>query len=99
MVLSSARKTWPAGFFPDVYVIPAVRDLTQDTVVKTTTLFGRILNRAITEMAETDAEFRKLRADLGGLVQRLNRGESEDRRPAALIAAEAAILNALRGWT
>jgi len=91
-------KNVASGVLPDVYVIPAVRDLTQDTVVKTTTLFGRILNRAITEMAETDAEFRKLRADLGGLVQRLNRGESEDRRPAALIAAEAAILNALRGW-
>lgn len=82
----------------DAYLIPAVRDLSQDTAVKTTTLFGRILNRAIAEMTETDEEFRRLRGELSVLVNRLNGQDGEDRRPSQLVAVETAILNELRGW-
>jgi CRISPR-associated exonuclease Cas4 len=37
-----------------LYLIPAVRDLTEEIKIKTTTAFGRLLNRAVREMAETE---------------------------------------------
>lgn len=92
------RETVASGCLPEAYLVPAVRDLSQDTVIKTTTLFGRLLNRAISEMAETDEEFRRLRGELAKLFQRLNRGEGEDQRPPQLVAVEKALLKELQGW-
>ncbi len=43
------------GVLPEFYLIPAVRDLTEEIKVKTTSTFGRLLTRAIREMAERGA--------------------------------------------
>jgi len=43
------QKNIGGGMLPDFYLIPAVRDLADQTKIKTTTTFGRLLNRAITK--------------------------------------------------
>lgn len=66
------QKNVGGGVLPDFYLIPAVRDLTDEIKLKTTTTFGRLLNRAVREMAETDPRFRDARKKLEEVVQSLN---------------------------
>jgi len=65
------------GILPDFYLIPAVRDLTDEIKVKTTTNFGRLLNRAVSEMAERDPRFTEARERLAEVVRSLNARENE----------------------
>lgn len=92
------QKTVATGVLPDVYFIPAVRDLTQETAVKSTTVFGRLLTRAIGEMARSDEDFGRLKRELASLMERLNRGKDNDPRPEQLRTLEKRILDELRGW-
>ena len=43
------RANVASGVLPDSFLIPAIRDLNEETKTKTTTLFGRLLNRAMGE--------------------------------------------------
>lgn len=87
------------GVLPDFYLIPAVRDLSDETKVKTTTTFGRLLTRAVKEMAERDPRFQEIREGLENLVKTLNRREdgAED-RPEQLANLERALINELSYW-
>jgi len=58
------QKNVGGGVLPDFYLIPAVRDLTDEIKVKTSTTFGRLLNSAVYEMAERDPCFKKARQQL-----------------------------------
>lgn len=92
-------RTVPAGIFPDAFMIPAVRDLTDETKTKATSLFGRLLNRTIGEMAEADAAFQSLRDGLIELVRRLNRAEDgNDERPTQLRSLETRLEGELSDW-
>lgn len=46
------QKNVGGSVLPELYLIPAVRDLTDEIKIKTTTTFGRLMNRAVREMAE-----------------------------------------------
>jgi putative ATP-dependent endonuclease of OLD family len=73
------------GLLPDFYLIPAARDLSDEAKVKTTTTFGRLLNRAAQEMAAHDPRFQRLREEMSRLVGMLNRKEEgPDERPQQL---------------
>jgi len=86
------------GVLPDFYLIPAVRDLTDEIKVKTTTTFGRLLNRAVRDMAERDQRFRAAREQLEEVVRSLNvRGEDEQRSN-QLAHLERLIEEQLRTW-
>ncbi len=87
------------GLVPDLYLVPAVRDLTEETKVKTTTTFGRLLNRAVQEMAERDPRFQEIREDLGELIASLNaREEGSDERPQQLVTLEKNLASELDDW-
>ena len=62
-----------AGVVPAVFLIAAVRELGDETKAKGATLFVRLLNRAMGEMAQTDREFMQVRSGLSELMKRLNR--------------------------
>lgn len=93
------QKNIGGGTLPDFYLIPAVRDLTEEIKVKTTTTFGRLLGRAIREMAERDNRFIQVRDQLQDLIASLN-----DRQPAAagqpneLAMLEEGIEEELKAW-
>lgn len=87
------------GVLPEFVLIPAVRDLAEEIKVKNTSAFGRLLNRAVKEMAEKDIRFSNLRTDLQNLVNGLNRsvgGKTE--RPHQLCALENTLQSELATW-
>lgn len=87
------------GVLPDLYLIPAVRDLSEETKIKATTAFGRLLNRAVREMAERDPRFINLKEGLEDLVRSLNSREDPDtQRPEQLTALERHLEQELRHW-
>lgn len=86
------------GVLPDFYLIPAVRDLTDEIKVKTTTTFGRLLNRTVSEMAERDPRYAAARKQLEDLVQSLNvRGDKREESN-QLADLERSIEEELRAW-
>lgn len=87
------------GVLPEAFLIPAVRDLNEETKTKNTTLFGRLLNRALGEMAETDEGFRKVKAELSKIVNKLNKQDGEDdARPVQLQNLENGLEAELADW-
>lgn len=92
------QKNVGGGVLPDFYLIPAIRDLTDEIKVKTTTTFGRLLNRAVREMAERDPRFREARKQLEEVVLSLNvRGDNEQESN-QLANLERSIEEELRTW-
>lgn len=93
------EKNIGGGLLPDFYLLPAVRELSDETKVKSTTMFGRLLNRAVQEMALRDERFQVLRQQLKALVDTLNRPETgEDARPQQLKALEKTLEDELTPW-
>lgn len=93
-------KTVAAGLLPDFYLIPAVKDLSDETKIKSTSLFGRLLTRAIKEMAEKDERFSSLLSGMKALVDTLNRPEAggKGERPAQLTSLEGNLDAELKEW-
>jgi putative ATP-dependent endonuclease of the OLD family len=92
------QKNIGGGILPDLYLIPAVRDLTDEIRVKTTTTFGRLLSRAVREMAERDPRFIEARKRLEEVVTSLNTRETEEGKSNQLAILEKAIEEDLRSW-
>jgi putative ATP-dependent endonuclease of the OLD family len=92
------QKNVGGGVLPDFYLIPAVRDLNEEIKVKTTTAFGRLLNRAVREMAEKDPRFIEARKQLESVVSSLNTRDAEERRSNQLAALEKSIEEELLYW-
>jgi energy-coupling factor transporter ATP-binding protein EcfA2 len=87
-----------AGVLPDFYLVPAVRDLDDEAKVKSTTVFGKLLSRAIEDMAAWDQRFIQLRNSLGELVASLNAAEGNANRPQQLIDLEGNLQQELSDW-
>jgi len=92
------QKNVGGGVLPDFYLIPAVRDLTDEIKVKATTTFGRLLNRAVREMAERDPRFREARKQLEEVVQSLNVRDDKEQENNQLADLERSIEEELRTW-
>jgi len=87
------------GLLPDFYLVPAIRDLTEETKTKGSSTFYRMLARTIQEIAEKDENFSSLRDSVTQLSKVLNRKEGEeDHRPKQLIDLEEAIESELSDW-
>lgn len=86
------------GVLPEFFLIPAVRDLTDEIKIKTTTTFGRLMNRAVREMAERDPRFAEARSQLEQVVSRLNKRESDDSTSNELAVLEKNIEKELSAW-
>lgn len=84
------------GILPDFYLVPAVRDLSDEAKVKTTTVFGRLLTRAINEMTELDTNFKQVREKLDDLIKTFN--ASGDSRPRQLTELESNLKQELKHW-
>jgi CRISPR-associated exonuclease Cas4 len=92
------QKNIGGGVLPEFYMIPAVRDLVDETKVKNTTVFGKLLNRAIRDMADRDPRFRQVQEDLERLVKSLNQSDPPGDRPAPLLALEQSLRSELAEW-
>jgi putative ATP-dependent endonuclease of OLD family len=92
-------KNVAGGILPDFYLVPALRDVCEETKVKSTTVFGRLLQHAIQEMAEYDVRFIDLRDRMSRLINELNaRPDVLEEERSQLARLELAIGNELRAW-
>jgi len=82
------------------YLVPAVKDISDETKIQATTNFGRLVNNVIKEMSEQNEEFQKIKGDLSKLMSSLNKDtEKEDEgRPAELVALEKGLADELKNW-
>lgn len=87
------------GVLPEFFLVPAVRDLSDETKVKTTTVFGRLLQRAVHDMAERDSRFVELRGRLQSLIAELNaRPEGPAEAASELARLETSLASELTSW-
>ena len=87
-----------AGILPEFFLVPAVRDLSDESKVKSTALFGKLLTFAVTEMAAADPRFRLIQEQLGELIGVLNAGPDSEERPQQLTDLESSIEQELSEW-
>lgn len=93
------QKNIGGGLLPDFYLIPAVRELTEEIKVKSTSMFGRLLTRAVKEMTARDPRFVELRDSLQDLVGTLNqRDQEDDEKPNELALLEGSLAEELKAW-
>ncbi len=87
------------GVLPDFFLVPAVRDLSDETKVKATTVFGRLLQRAVRDMAGRDPRFVELRSQLQSLIDGLNaRHEGPPEAASELARLESTLASELTSW-
>lgn len=92
-------KNVAGGILPDFYLVPAVRDLNDEAKVKGTTVFGKLLQRAVKDMAERDPRFVELRDGLRRLVGELNmRPEGLAEEASELGRVESSLDEELSSW-
>jgi len=92
-------KNVAGGTLPELFLVPAVRDLSDETKIKTTTAFGRLLQRAVKDMAERDARFIELRQKLQALIEELNeRPEGPLEAASELARLESSLTSELISW-
>ncbi len=92
------QKNVGGGVLPEFFLIPAVRDLTDEIKIKSTTTFGRLMNRAVREMAERDPRFAEARSQLEQVLSALNKRDSDGSMPNELAALEKNIEKELSAW-
>lgn len=93
------QKNVAGGILPEFFLVPAVRDLSDEIKVKTTTVFGRLLQRAVREMAGHDQRFVEVRDRLQKLIDELNaRPEGPPEAASELARLETALASELSYW-
>jgi len=92
------QKTVAAGVLPNFFVVPAIRDLSEEAKVKSTALFGKLLAYAIEKMTLADPRFGVIEQQLSDLIGTLNASSDTDERPQQLVDLEQSIQQELAGW-
>lgn len=92
-------KNVAGGVLPEFYLVPAVRDLSDETRTRNTTVFGRLLQRAVQEMTARDPRFLDLRDRLQQLIGELNdRPQGAASQRSQLAELEGLLSNELSSW-
>ena len=92
------QKNVAAGVLPKFFLVPAIRDLSDESKVKSTSLLGKLLTYALTEMTSQDSRFQTIEENIGELIEVLNVGSDSEDRPQQLIDLESSIEQELSGW-
>lgn len=76
------QKNLAGGILPDFFLIPAVVELSDETKVKNTTAFGRLLVRALREMVEYDTNltqaYENIKQSIQSLIEQAKGSESKN---------------------
>ena len=91
-------KNIAAGTLPEFFLVPAVRDLSEESKAKGTSLFGKLLKLAVTKMANEDPRFSEVQKQLKELVDALNTTQGGENRPSQLAELEKSIESELPNW-
>jgi len=66
------RQNVASGILPELFFIPAIRELTDETKVNSRTLLGKLLLNVLDTMIENDENFQKLILDIQTSIDQLN---------------------------
>jgi putative ATP-dependent endonuclease of the OLD family len=91
-------KNVASGVLPEFYLVPAVRDLSEDTKTKSSSNFGRLIDRAVSEMAAREPKFVEIKNKLESLVRIFNEGTEEEKRPEQMVLLEKGLELELKDW-
>ena len=94
-------RTVPGELLGSFYLIPAVRDLRDEAKVQSSTWFGRIFTRLISDLIQYDAGVRQVQAALKQVVATLNKpedGSESATRPKQLSDLESSLKSFLTDW-
>jgi CRISPR-associated exonuclease Cas4 len=89
------QKNVAAGLLPDFHLVPAIRDLGDETRVASTTTFGRLVKRTVAEMRSTGTRLNDLQGQINRAVAELEVSADGEEGASAL---ERAIAEELRWW-
>ena len=92
------QKNVAGGVLPEFFLIPAVRDLTDEIKMRTTTTFGRLMNRAVREMAERDESFIIAKRELERVIASLNERDGKNDVTNEILILERGIEHELASW-
>lgn len=92
------QKNVAGGILPDFFLIPAVSELSDETQVKSTTAFGRLLMRTVREMAEHDTNLTQAYANIRQAIQSLNERAKRSESKNALAQLEELIMKGMGLW-
>lgn len=93
------QKNVAGGVLPEFLLVPAVRDLSDEVKVKTSTFFGRLLQRAINLMAEDDPRLTAVREQLQQIAGTLNaRSKESQERLSEIALLERTLESELKPW-
>ena len=92
------QKNVAGGVLPEFFLIPAVRDLTDEIKMRTTTTFGRLMNRAVREMAERDESFIIAKRELERVIASLNERDGKNDVTNEILILERGIEQELASW-
>ncbi len=92
------QKNVAKGVLPEFFLVPAIRDLSDESKVRNTALFGKLLTYTVKEMASRNPLFHSIEEQLSELVNVLNAGPKTEDRPQQLTDLESSIQQELTGW-
>lgn len=95
------QKTVATGLLGEFFLLPAVRDFTDEAKIQTQTTFGQLVTAAVREMSERNPAFQKVKDELSHLVGSLNKSSdgSAGDRPPELAELEENIQKELDQWS
>lgn len=87
-----------AGCFPEFFVVPAIRDLSDESKIKSTTFLGKIFAHIVSDIIQFDEEFLNIQIQLKGMADSLNSESGGGKRPKALKLLESSIEEKMTAW-
>lgn len=92
------QKNVATGVLPEFFLVPAVRDLADETKIKGTALLGRLISRAI-QFMEQDGNFGDIKEQLQAQFERLNKKDENNKSTITSIREiEADLESAVSEW-
>ena len=94
------RQSVAAGILGHWYLIPAVRDVSDEMKLASTTAYGKLLGNVIHEMREHNKGFQAIMQRIEDAVALLNRGpdQTDYARPEELVELERTLRDELQAW-
>lgn len=90
-------KNVAGGLLPEYYLVPAIRELSDEIKIKSTTLLGRLLQRAVDEMADRNQDLQEAVNTLEKAIAKLNeRSDDKSEMVYGLAELERALTSELR---
>jgi CRISPR-associated exonuclease Cas4 len=99
--LLMGQKNVAAGLLGEFFLLPAVRDYTDEAKIQEKTTFGQLITAAVREMSERNPEFQTIKDQLTSLMGALNKPQIgvARGRPSELVQLEENIQRELGQWS